>query len=197
MNKQLNLCICIYICLKPSFKLGQASSWIWGNGHTIDSSPQVFKRISLFISKQVNKLSLNIFSFYILHKSRLIVNLRSATRATIRNQLHCVRQTARQSPVCQFHRLLAAQSPVGIRSSRHPGNFLTEHWSSEGRLPLAREDGLTALCRPIPGCHQQQLTHEKLSNRAHLAWVPSTSFCCRAGVRCVAALSGNPGAERR
>ena len=91
MNKQLNLSICIYICLKPSFKLGQASSWIWGNGHTIDSSPQVIKSISLFISKQVNKLSFNIFSFYILHKSHLIVNLRSET---IRNQLpHCVSQT--------------------------------------------------------------------------------------------------------
>ena len=111
--------------------------------------------------------------------------------------VYAKRQTARQSPVWQFHRLLAAQSPVGMRNSRHPGNFLTEHWSSEGRLPLAREDGLTALCRSIPGCHQQQLTLEKLSNRALLAWVPSTSFCCRAGVRCVAALSGIPGAERR
>ena len=111
--------------------------------------------------------------------------------------VYAKRQTARQSPVWQFHRLLAAQSPVGMRNSRHPGNFLTEHWSSEGRLPLARVDGLTALCRSISGCPRQQLTFEKLSNRAQLARVPSASFCCRAGVRYVAALSGIRGAERR
>ena len=64
-------------------------------------------------------------------------------------------------------------------------------------MPLARVDGLTALCRSISGCPRQQLTFEKLSNRAQLARVPSASFCCRAGVRCVADLSGIPGAERR
>ena len=48
--------------------------------------------------------------------------------------VYAKRQTARQSPVCQLHRLLAAQSPVGMINSRHPGNFLTEHWSSEGQV---------------------------------------------------------------